>query len=267
MIAYGYPRLSLDSELDLAERIGASVLEILPEWRTLPDPAVLRRAAEGRGLRIHSAHGCWGGQSIRAERVDLGHPEPAAFRDSLDDLRRCLDWLAAAGGRFLVVHPGGLSTPAEQPARTDALACGLTALADHARGAGLIVCVENMPPGVYPGSRMADLRGLLTRLHLPELALALDTGHAHLSANVREETLAAGELLRTTHVHDNLGCSDTHDPPGKGSIDWPAWGAALDAIEYEGPIMLECVRRLREDPALLNQRLLEPLLGTGDAAG
>ena len=39
MITYGYPEIELDDELDLAIWIGASVLEILPEWSCLPDPA------------------------------------------------------------------------------------------------------------------------------------------------------------------------------------------------------------------------------------
>lgn len=32
MITYGYPEIALDDELNLAIWIGASVLEILPDW-------------------------------------------------------------------------------------------------------------------------------------------------------------------------------------------------------------------------------------------
>ena len=49
----------------------------------------------------------------------------------------------------------------------------------------MIVCVENMPPGVHPGSRMAELAELLRELDHPQLALALDTGHANLTAICR----------------------------------------------------------------------------------
>ena len=87
-------------------------------------------------------------------------------------------------------------------------------LAEHARGSGVIVCVENMPPGVHPGSRMAELAELLVELDHPHLALALDTGHANLTATAAEETRAAGSLLATTHVHDNDGRQDSHEPPG-----------------------------------------------------
>ncbi len=260
MITLGYPGLDVDSELDLAQRLGVSVLEILPQWRDFPDPAPLRSAAADRGLLIHSAHGCWGGQAIKAYRVDLGSVDRTTHRESVEDLKRCVDWLAAAGGTCLVVHPGGLSFPADKVVRRESLARGLMELADHARGTSVIICVENMPPGVFPGSRMADLFDLLRDLDTPGLALALDTGHAHISAELGAETLAAGSLLATTHVHDNDGRSDSHDPPGRGTIAWTAWATALDQIDYRGPIMLECVRRLRADPASYCHEVLAPLL-------
>ena len=261
MITYGYPEIALADELDLALRIGASVLEILPEWSRLPDPALVRRQSADRGLSIHSAHGCWGGRTIRARRVDLGSLDPSTHRESIDDLKACADWLAEAGGRYLVVHPGGLSLAEERPERRRMLASGLWELAEHARGSGVIACVENMPPGVHPGSRMAELAELLRELDHPHLALALDTGHANLSASPAEEALAAGSLLATTHVHDNNGRQDSHEPPGHGTIDWPDWGRALDKIGYRGPILLECIRLLRHDPSRYKPEVLAALVG------
>jgi sugar phosphate isomerase/epimerase len=266
MITYGYPKLSLDSELDLAERLGAQILEILPVWRLFPDPQTLRDVVADRGLSIHSAHGCWGGQTIKAFRVDLGATDPAAHRESVDDLKRCVDWLEAAGGKFLVIHPGGLSLPIDRAARREALARGLIELAENAEGSRVVLCVENMPPGVFPGGRMEELFELLVELAIPRLALALDTGHAHISADLSTETLAAGHLLTTTHVHDNDGRQDSHNPPGQGTIDWSAWASALDHIDYHGPIMLECVRQIRINPASFSSQVLAPLLRKTDPA-
>jgi sugar phosphate isomerase/epimerase len=151
-----------------------------------------------------------------------------------------------------------LSDPADRVDRRAALAAGLIELAEHALslGTNLRICVENMPPGVHPGSRMADLAELLRELNHPRLALALDTGHANMTAGAAEETLAAGPLLATTHVHDNNGRQDAHEPPGHGTIDWPGWGRALDAIGYTGPIMLECIRHLRKHPAAYQPEVL-----------
>src|SRR5207248_781943 len=80
---------------------------------------------------------------------------------------------------------------------------GWLELAEHAGESRVRVCVENMPPGVHPGSRMAELAELLAELNHRQLALTLDTGHANLTADASVETRAAGSLLATTHVHDN----------------------------------------------------------------
>jgi sugar phosphate isomerase/epimerase len=256
MVAYGFEKIPVAAELALARRLGAQVLEILPDWKIMPAARRLRAQVADGGLTIHSAHGCWGGQTIGASRVDLGHTDLAVRRPSVADLKQCIDWLAEAGGTCLVVHPGGLSEPVETAARTGALAESLIALADHARGTGVVLCVENMPPGVHPGSRMAPLFDLVAALDRPELALAVDTGHAHITIDAASETRAAGRLLRTTHVHDNNGRQDAHLPPGLGTLDWTAWIEALDAIDYRGPIVLECIRHLRNEPASLNGELL-----------
>jgi sugar phosphate isomerase/epimerase len=265
MVAYGFTGLDFTAELALADRLGATVLEILPDWRKYPDPRALRAPVADAGLSIHSSHGSWGGQAIRAPRVDLGSCDPTTHLASVDDLKRCLDWLAEAGGRYLVVHPGGLSDPDQADARRDALARGLIELAEHARGPGLILGLENMPSGVYPGSRMADLFDLVSELDRPELALTLDTGHAHIAAAVDSETVAAGHHLGTTHVHDNDGRQDAHLPPGLGSISWEAWARALDDISYRGPIMLECIRHIRRNLHSLDSSLrirLEQITGS-----
>jgi sugar phosphate isomerase/epimerase len=248
------------TDLAIAQRLTATCLEILPDWRAQPDPAVLRVRVGDLGLTIHSAHGCWGGQSIRANRVDLGEVDTALRQASVNDLKWCVDWLNAVGGNCLVIHPGGLSDPEQFNARRGALADALTVLAEHARGTGIVLCVENMPPGVFPGSRMADLADLVTELDLPEVALALDTGHANITSSAASETRSAGPKLGTTHVHDNDGRQDTHNPPGLGSVDWDAWLDALDGIGYAGPVMLECIRYLRDYPESIDQ----PLFGMLD---
>jgi sugar phosphate isomerase/epimerase len=267
MVTYGYPNEHLAQDLAIARWLTATVVEVLPLWRALPDPAPLRRACAEAGVAVHSVHGSWGGQSITTARVDLANPDWTGREASVDDLRRCLDWLAAVEGRFLVVHPGGLSLPSEEPARRAALMQSLDELADHIGSANLRICVENMPPGVHPGQSMADLHDLVEVLDRPEVGLALDTGHAHLSTALASETRSAGHHLWTTHVHDNDGHSDTHLPPGSGGIAWSDWPAALDAIGYRGPILLECIRHLRENPESRSGQLRALLRSLTDPEG
>ena len=230
-----------------------------PDWRSFPDPIALKARIADAGLAIWSAHGGWGGQAILASRIDLGSLDEATRAASVDDLKRSLDWLRDAGGSHLVVHPGGLSDATDRMARREALIRSLHALADHVAGSHLVACVENMPPGVHPGSKMAEIAEIVAEVGRQEIRIALDTGHGNLVATADSETLAAGSLLATTHVHDNNGRSDSHLPPGLGTVDWDAWTRALDDVGYRGPVMLECIRHLREKPASLDETLRERL--------
>jgi sugar phosphate isomerase/epimerase len=259
MVAYGFERGHLATDLVIAQQLKALFVEILPDWRRLPDPKTARRQVEDAGLRVHSVHGCWGGQSIKALRVDAAATDEHSRSASVDDLRRCLDWLYASGGRCLIVHPGVLSESETQAERRQALATSLRELVQHARPLDALICVENMPPGVHPGSEMSALSSLIAELNDPHIRLALDTGHAHISATTIGETAAAGQYLASTHVHDNMGKSDVHLPPGLGTIDWRALTVALNEVDYRGPIMLECIRYLREQPDCIDDSLLARL--------
>jgi len=267
MIVYGYPRAELAGELAIAHRIGATHLEILPDWRTYPDPRTLAARVGDTGLTVHSAHGCWGGQTIEARQVDLASLDPGTRADSLDDILRCVAWIQSAGGSFLVVHPGGLSDPDDFDRRRATLVASLNRLAPEAAAARVVIAVENMPPGVFPGSNMADLAAVIEEVASPSVALALDTGHAFIARtagsavdpSLGATTRAAGRFLATTHVHDNNGRQDVHWPPGLGGIDWEKWVRELDAIDYRGPIMLECIRHLRQFPASIDEAFLARL--------
>jgi sugar phosphate isomerase/epimerase len=256
MVAYGFNPRVLGVDLDLARRMGASVVEVLPDWENLPDPAVCRRAVSDAGLTLRSAHGSWGSRSITGTRVDLASIDEHARVGSVDDIKRCSDWLTAAGGSHLVVHPGGLSDLADHAGRSEALLRSLSELVEHVAASGVTLCVENMPPGVHPGSRMADLARIVEQIDHPRLRLIVDTGHARLCASPESETLAAGTYLASVHVHDNDGRADLHLPPGAGVIDWPGWVRALDTIGYDGPILLECIRQIRHDPQILSRPFL-----------
>ena len=114
---------------------------------------------------------------------------------------------------------------------------------------------------------MADLAGVVAEVGSPSVALALDTGHAWITgkreaqpdSSLGATTSAAGRWLATTHVHDNNGRQDAHWPPGMGEIDWDGWIRHLDAIDYRGPILLECIRYLGITPRRSTTTFLERL--------
>jgi sugar phosphate isomerase/epimerase len=248
----------LEQDLNMAENIGARYVEVLPRWSQLPDDFDLKNQIEDRGLKIWSTHGPWGGQTIQAQRVDLADLNHDARQASIDDLLRALDWAAVIGAQLMVVHPGGLSPVEDFEHRKANLIESLRQLTEEGQARNIRIGVENMPKGVYPGSHMNDLTNIVKLVNHKNIGLVLDTGHAQISGNLSEETMAARDFLISTHVHDNNGRADSHLPPGEGVIDWTAWKFTLDEIAYTGPIMLECIKLLREriqKPEKLNQFL------------
>ena len=164
MITYGYTGVRLEAELDLAQRLGAEVLEILPDWRALPDAGVVRRAVADRGLSIHSAHGCWGGMAIKASRVDLGETDPAVSR-RVGGRSETMHRLASRSRRHL---PG--STSRRPFVRWSLEARGAlpgtrtgSSWLTMPRAAGWSSASKTCRPGVHPGSLMGELFELLGR--------------------------------------------------------------------------------------------------------
>ena len=166
MVTYGYPDIELAAELALAARLGVGDC-----WRSCRNGAdsPTRPWCAGRPPigACRSTAPTAAGAAGRSERSasTSGRPTATIHRESVDDLKRCVDWLDEAGGTCLVVHPGGLSRPGPIGARARSALAARAPRAGRARRgtSGVRICVENMPPGVHPGSRMADLAELLAR--------------------------------------------------------------------------------------------------------
>ena len=258
MVIFGFPP-PFAGQLALASRLGATHLELYVNWKADPDPCAARDQADAAGLVVHSVHAAWGSETIDAERIDLSHPVAEVRGPSVAEVGRCLDWAAQAGADCLVVHPGVLASEPGDGARRSALGDSLAALAEQPASHRVRVCVENMPPSVWPGNRVAELRELIDSVGSDRVGLCLDTGHAHLQGELAQEIEHAGSALCTTHVHDNDGQRDRHLLPGYGTIDWLGARRALARAGYRGVLMLECVAHFRDDPAVLTDELVQRL--------
>jgi sugar phosphate isomerase/epimerase len=255
MIVCGYEQHSLDDQLQVAIRLGASCVELYPRWRTAPDGGAVGRQIRDAGLEVWSAHGPWGNETWSEGRVDLAATIESQRQRAVADVQRAIDWLADAGGRCLVLHPGVLSDASEFQIRSDALSHSLSDLVAPAAARSVVLCVENLPRGSFPGSYTRDNAAIVRSLRSQHVALCVDTGHANIMADVASEIRCAADLLHTTHVHDNDGQRDNHLLPGLGTIHWPDFSDALAAVDYRGVVMLECPRYLRENPGVVSDEL------------
>ncbi len=80
-------------------------------------------------------------------------------------------------------------------------------------------------------------RKVLDMIGLDSVKLLLDTFHMNIEeANMVEAILKTGDQLGYVHFADN-----TRHAPGQGQTDFKAVLAALEKINYHGPIVAECL--------------------------
>jgi len=116
-------------------------------------------------------------------------------------------------------------------------------LSVFARQRGVEILLENIPNRLSSAERLVHL---LESTHL-DLGLCFDVGHAHLMEGVETAFSLIKDRIRSTHVHDNDGETDTHLFPlldAKGTVPWARTMELLRSCAEPCPLLLE----LREDP-------------------
>jgi len=98
--------------------------------------------------------------------------------------------------------------------------------------------LENMLPHLFSG-RVRELLWILGALETTDVGICLDTGHAHLSGDLRTVVHKLSGHLWMMHATDNHGHRDDHLPPGDGRIDWQRLLRQMARIEFSGAIILE----------------------------
>ncbi len=201
-------------------------------------------ATTGMSAVIHAPDG------LRA-----GSPEGDRLFESL------LSYAAEVGAAQVVYHALALPERPETETALRAEARSLAMLAAVAERLELTIAIENLAP-LYPGIETLSaspltLRGLARRIDSEAIALCLDIGHAHVTADLRHtwaDSLCEPvvDTVSLFHVHDNLGARsrrageelgvdplrlDLHLPPGRGTIAWERVGPLLAA--HRAPLICE----------------------------
>jgi len=260
-------------ELKRLEACGYRWVELhAPPVEMLADPVCVQR--HGDCLRAVLAP--------TSLRVALHAPDGLQLGRPLADraFGGLLDCAVAVGARVVVCHAGCLpradgAAAVRAEDRRLAEERSLRRAAARAERCGVAIALENLAPA-YPAPparrllahSVAWVRDLVRRLDTPAVGLALDLGHAHVTAQLDglplvETVAAALEEVVLFHVHDNLGARsgpgtppgiaplrlDLHLPPGRGTLPWRALAPLLRA--HEAPLLMEIAAGHRPDPLRL----------------
>jgi len=130
-----------------------------------------------------------------------------------------------------------------------------------AKGYGLKLTIENLPPGCLADltTTIKDILKIIKEIQ-EDTGVCIDSGHGFIaSIDFYRSILEAGSKLFETHFHDNLGkisslnsINDLHQPCGIGKINWIDIISWLEKINFRNPVVFEIGCDL--NPLITNKR-------------
>jgi sugar phosphate isomerase/epimerase len=202
-------------------------------------------------LKLHSLHSpmyndeIWGRSGPQAV-ITITVPVKGRRLEMVDEIKRAIEIAEVIPFRYLIQHIG-VGGEEFDMRKFDAAFAALEELNLFARQRGVEILLENIPNALSSAERLL----LFEELTHVGLNYVFDTGHANMGAGVEAEFNLMKDKIRSTHVHDNDGKSDSHLIPfvsEGGTIDWKNAMALLRSRESNYPLVLE----LKEKPDIAN---------------
>jgi sugar phosphate isomerase/epimerase len=202
-------------------------------------------------LKLHSLHSpmytdeIWGRSGPHAV-ISITETVKARRLEMVDEIKRAIEVAETIPFKHLIQHIG-VGGEEFDMRKVDAAFSALEQLVVFAGQRGVEILLENIPNELSSAERLLQF---LELTHL-NLNFVFDTGHAHMHEGVENAFALMKERIRSTHIHDNDGKSDSHIFPlvGEGgTIDWPRAMQLLRSRSGQFPLLLE----LKERPEITN---------------
>jgi sugar phosphate isomerase/epimerase len=193
-------------------------------------------------LTLHSLHSpmytdeVWG-RSGPNSVITITEPVKPKRQTMIDEIKRALEIAELIPYRYLIQH-FGVGGEEYDERKIDAAFTALEELHLFARQRGVQLLLENIPNAFSSAERLVSF---LAQTHL-DLYFCLDTGHANMNEGVEAAFNLMQDRIRSTHVHDNDGESDTHLFPlmaAGGTIDWKKTMGLLAGRPGQYALLLE----------------------------
>jgi len=190
-------------------------------------------------LKLHSVHSpihnddVWGRSGPHAV-LDITESQKAKRIAIVDEIKRAIEIAESVPFKYLIQHLGVVDQDYDER-RIDAAFSSLDEIRVFAGQRGVEVLLENIPNGMSSAEKLNEF---LVTTHL-NLNYCFDIGHAHITKGVAAEFELMKERIRSTHIHDNDGKTDSHLFPGQGTIDWKHAMGLLRSRPDQYPMLLE----------------------------
>ncbi|MDX1523719.1 MAG: sugar phosphate isomerase/epimerase family protein [Anaerolineae bacterium] len=214
---------------------GFDIIELPIEVENAFDYQRAAAIARDHGLAVSTA------AAMSPDR-DLIHPDESIRENGKAYLRHCIEAAQTLGATNLV-GPMYSATgrtwqaTADHRARDmDLLVAQLSELSAYAAGHGVVLCIE--PLNRFETSFInltSQAIELTDRVDSLSCKLLLDTFHMNIEEpSLGDAIRAAGPRLG--HLH---ACENDRGVPGSGHVPWSDVAAALKAVNYTGPVVIE----------------------------
>ncbi len=251
-------RLGVEEDIRKAREVGATGIQLYatsgplaPESLTPARRGELRDIIASNGLTVSALCGDLGG----------GFADPAQNKWRVEKSKRIMDLAKELGTHVITTHIGVVPASPDHP-RWKILQEACEALGEYGDSVGAYFAVETGPEPA------AVLRRFLDSLHSRSVRVNLDP--ANLAMVTGDDPVRAvgilGEYIVHTHAKDgvllragnpeityrmippdaDVGPEFKEVPLGEGSVDFPRYLQALDAVGYHGFLTIE--REVGEQP-------------------
>lgn len=234
-------RASVRDALETLARAGYRRFEVMAQRPHL-DPMMDRAEALAFGKFLRDAGLVVETINMPSLDQNLASATPQMREYTIRLFERLIAIAEAVGATALIVVTGRVN-PLIAPSRQDLEGWFTEAFERVLRAAeatGVKLLLENLPMGVYP--RADQLIAFAERIAHPLVGICYDIANAHF---IGEDAAAGLRQVRSrlgiVHLSDTGRQAWRHDPVGRGTCDFAAFGATLQEIGYTKTSMLEIV--------------------------
>ncbi len=227
-----------DSELSLVKRFrdyGAEVVELAVVEPAQLTPPKLLEVLQANGLEHPVVCGAFTpGRDLRGSNEAV--LQASTYISELIDLAELLGAKVICGPMYSETGRARAYSEGEREQQLAQIAGALEPLCDKAESAGVMLALE--PLNRFETDCINTLEqavGLIERVGSPALKIHMDTFHM----NIEEDDSAAAILKHGKHIAHVHASASHRGLLGKDQVDWKGIFDALEAIAYEGDIVIE----------------------------
>ncbi len=216
-------------------KAGVEQMELSFRWDKYDDVdwAALKEGADRAGIDICSVHLPFSGEDNPA------HMDKAVREKAIARYKKIMQEASVTGAKVYVIHASSEPiSDVERPIQIENAKNTLRELAEFAKTVNACIAVEDLPRTCL-GNHADEIMELIAAHE--NLFVCFDTNHLLKQKN-EEFIKTIGNKIVTTHFSDYDFIDEKHWLPGMGDIDWVSLMDALDAADYQGPILYELRR-------------------------